>query len=76
MPQVVKGQPVMQYLGEGKVWITQSKSSPGTWHVTIYNEDKGTYDCTCPGQRYQKRCWHVDQVRGDATENDDFQVNL
>jgi hypothetical protein len=75
VPEVVKGKPVMQYIGEGKVWYTPSKSSPGKYYITVYNEDKGTYDCTCPGQMYQKKCWHVDTVRGESAE-EEFQVNL
>lgn len=77
MPQVVK----MQYLGEGKVWTTPSKTTPGKQHVTFFDPKTNVISCTCEGARYQKKCWHVDTIHTmlfpeDDTDHEEFQVNL
>lgn len=63
-------------LGYGRVWITASKSRQGVYHTTLRKDD-ATWSCTCEGQKFQKKCRHVDDLREQIDgEVEDFEVNL
>lgn len=68
-----KSVPVMQFLGEGKVWMTPSSSRLGLFHITVLS-DLDVPSCTCEGWRSHKKCWHVTAILPEPTE--DFQVSL
>jgi len=76
MPAVAsKGKPTMLYMGEGKVWVTPSKSRPDHKHVTVYNPENNFQSCTCEGFIYRHKCWHIDEIREDNVD-EDFEVSL
>jgi hypothetical protein len=50
-------------LGENlTVFSAPSKSRPNTFHFVIVYPDHRGITCTCEGWRYNRRCWHVEQV--------------
>lgn len=73
MPQAVFDAPVK--LGEGTVWITESKSRRGMYHTTLHTTE-GKWHCTCEGWRYRYNCKHVNQLKEEQGEDDDIQVSL
>lgn len=73
MPQVVN--PGMQHLGNGDVWMTPSKSTPGKTYVTI-RTGEGKVSCTCPGWTYRYRCWHTDAVKPPEDDKLDAVVSI
>jgi hypothetical protein len=70
-----------QDLGYGHVWLFNSKTRPGLFHVTILvNGQDGNWWCSCEGYRYTNACRHIRELKeltGCEDEPDDgFQINL
>ena len=54
---------IPQEIGEGRVFVTGSKSRPGVTHVTILAED-GELLCLCEGFMYNNgKCRHVKEIK-------------
>lgn len=60
LPEISSEEP--QELGEGRVWVTGSKSRPGKMHVTVLTSD-GEFVCTCEGAMYNGRCRHSKEIK-------------
>lgn len=76
MPEVISLEP--QEFGHGRVFLSGSKTSPGTVYTTVASDD-GKFNCTCPGWTYRYKCRHVDFVRDLMDidgDDDDIQVSL
>lgn len=77
MPEVISTDP--EFFGEGKIFLTGSKTSPGKVYITLYSTE-GKWNCTCPGWTYRYKCRHVTEVGEllniDDEGSDDFQVSL
>ncbi len=40
----------------------ESNSTPGRFYDVRLGKDGVVY-CTCPGWRYHRHCWHLDEVK-------------
>jgi hypothetical protein len=60
MPEIKNESP--QEIGEGRVFITYSRSRPEKFHVTILSESED-FLCTCEGYMYNGRCRHVTEIK-------------
>jgi len=64
MPKVEQTVPkILTKLGEGlTVFTAPSTSRPGTSHFVVVFPDERGITCTCEGWRYNRHCWHTDEV--------------
>jgi ATP-dependent DNA ligase len=45
-----------------KTQVFKSSSTPGVQYTAVLTEDRAT--CTCPGWINNRKCWHIDELRG------------
>lgn len=67
MPEQISEEP--QEIGEGRVFITGSKTRPGVTHVTILSED-GEFICLCEGFKYNGHCRHIKDIQEMVDDGD------
>lgn len=67
-------------LGSAKeVFASHSKSSPGTFHLTVALEKPAIFKrfggevtiiCTCPGFHNHRKCWHYEEMLFRVSEEE------
>ena len=62
------------YRGFGHVWMYESESRPGLWHVVM----KGDFGvrCTCEGWQYTGNCKHVNQLKVPSEKEQEAQTTV
>jgi hypothetical protein len=79
MPEVNFVQEVEEVLGPYvRVFKAHSKSRAGLFHIVVVVEgERGLeYICTCEGQNFNRKCWHVDAARDKLNDQEEFDVSL
>ncbi len=59
MPYRIEAKPKPTYMGLYGVFVTQSESQEGIFHITCISQDISESICSCKGFQVRKSCRHV-----------------